>query len=812
MENLLQDFRFAWRMLIKNPGITAIIVLTTALGIGANTTIFSWIRSTLLDPIPGITDTGNLVSITRGQISKSPSPPCSYPDYRDLRDKSRSFSGLLAYHDNHMSLTGNTKPERTFGTLVSANYFEVLGVKPILGRGFLPEEETQPGGAPVVVISYDVWQNRFRADPSILGRTIGFNRNSYSIVGVAPPGFQGCKTGLKSELWVPLMMDPLVYSGKRLQRRDTFWLNLLGRLRPGVDRRQAQEEMNLLMQQIVEQFPESHKGPNNITMDPLWRSPFGANAYLYSTLPLLMTFAGVVLLLACANVANLLLVRLAARRREMAVRLSLGAGRLRLVRQLLVESLLLALVGGGIAALFTSWSAGMFTAFIPPTENPTTLNGRLDHTVLLGTLIVSILTGIIFGILPALRSSSLTPMAVLKEESGSISSGRRRARLSSVLVIVQISLSMFLLTCAGLLARSLWNARQLDPGFDPDHVLLASYELSPAGYSTTQGIEFNQQLIAKLEVLPGMESVTLSDFVPLRFSKRTEIINPESYVPQPRESMEVSYANVAPSYHRTLRIPLIAGREFTNQDAASTQPVVVVNQALGDRYWPRQDAIGKRLFTRGKWFTVVGVARNSHYFNIHDIPVPFLYLPLFQNYNQAVTLHARVSGDPLASASQVERVIRELNPDLPIFQLITLKSSIETGSVFERIAGTLVGMFGLVSLALAAIGIYGVISHTTLQRSHEIGIRLALGAQRYDIFRLVLMQGLRLMLIGLGIGLVLSGTMTRFLRRMLLGIEATDMLTFTGVALLLSIVVLVACLIPALRAMRVNPTVTLRYE
>ena len=417
MGTLLQDLRCACRMLVKNPGFTAIAVLTLALGILANTTIFSWINATLLDPIPGVTRISEVVSLTRG-LREGSVPPYSYADYVDLRGRNRSFSGLLAFHPEAMGLTGTGKPVRVWGNLVSANHFDVLGVRPMLGRSFLPAEEERPGGASIVVISYGLWQGHFGADPAIINKTIHINRHPYTVVGVAPRVFPGGRTGIRSDLWIPLVMDPVITGWGRLYRRDTSWLMLVGRLRPGVNRRQAQREMNLLMQQIVEQHPDSHRGPNDVTLDPLWRSPYGPTSTLSTFLPMLMAISGVVLLLACANVANLLLVRSVARRREIAIRMSIGASRWRLIPQLLVESLLLALAGGGIALCFTPWAAGSVLYLVPSTSAPASYYIPVDRTVLLTTLIISILTSMIFGILPALRSTRLSPMPVLKEDWG----------------------------------------------------------------------------------------------------------------------------------------------------------------------------------------------------------------------------------------------------------------------------------------------------------------------------------------------------------------------------------------------------------
>jgi predicted permease len=813
MRSLFQDIRYACRTLLKSPGFAVVAVLTLALGIGANSTIFSWINSTLLHPLPGVGQTDGLVSLTRAGTAL-PDLVFSYPDYADLRDRNRSFAGLVAFKNCRVSLTGAGKPENIWGMLATANYFDVLDVQPILGRGFLPSEDERIDGAPVVVISYRLWQSHFGGSRFVLNQKININHHPYSIVGVTPPLFQGSQTALGSDLWIPMMMERQIFSADMLHARSAAGMLLFGRLKPGVSALQAQEETKLVVKQVADENPNEWTGRSQApTVEPMWRSSSGGNRLLYVLLPMLMAIAGMVLLLACANVANLLLVRSVARRREIAIRLSLGASRWRLVRQLLVESLTLALAGGGVAVLVTFWSAGTFTKFIGPTTLPVSLTVTADRTVLLITMAISILSAMIFGIIPALRSSNLMPVAVLKEEGGSASGGLHKARLSSGLVVAQLSLSLLLLICAGLFIRSFQNAQHFNPGFNADHVLLSSYDLFNEGYSDVEGIAFNQKLLTKLQALPGVESVGLADWVPVGLSWDSCNFAPEGYIPRPHEEMSAAHLFVTPDYLRTMQIPLVAGREFTSLDTDKTEPVVIVNQELADRYWSHQSALGKELRIAGvRKSTVVGVVRNSDYGTLNEAPQPAIYESEFQHHIPFMTVHARVSGDPAVFQTAVEKAIRELDPDLPIYDVRTLKAQVEFASLTQRIAGTFVGTFGLLALVLAAVGIYGVIAYTTRQRTREIGIRMALGAQRLQVLQLVLRQGLRLTALGLAIGLALSLAFTRLLGSLLFGVTPTDLLTFAGVTLLLSAVALGACYLPARRATSVDPMVVLRYE
>jgi predicted permease len=611
-----------------------------------------------------------------------------------------------------------------------------------------------------------------------------------------------------------MMEEQLLPQGDLIHDHHYFWLTALGRLKPGVRPEQAQEEMTLRLKREAKNYPEEHKGHDSVSVYPLWRNPFGANQLLSTLLPMLMTIAGLVLLLACANVANLMLVRSVARRREIAIRLSLGANRWRLVRQLLVESLILAFAGGLVAFALTFWTAGTFMKFVPKTDFPISLGMRVDHTVLLATMVISVLTGMIFGILPALRASGEAPIAVLKEDTGSASGGMRKARLASSLVVAQIALSLLLLICAGLFIRSFMSAQQINPGFNAHNVLIATYDLFTGGYSEASGVEFDRQLVAKLEAQPGIQSVALSSRVPLGFGGGSTAVSPEGYVSQANESMETQVAIVTPNYFQTLQIPLVKGRDFTPQDTKSSQRVVIVSETFVNRYWPNQEALGKQLNSdlTHEWFTVVGVARDSKVNGLNEKPTPFLYLPQYQVYRATMIVLARTIGDPLAAGKTVEKAIHELNADLVVFDITTLDLREQIASFGQRVAGTFVGAFGLLALVLAAVGIYGVTSYTTRQRTHEIGIRMTLGASKRDVVRLVLGHGLRLTLIGVVLGLAASFALTRFLTSLLLGVTSTDALTFSSVAILLCAVALFACFIPARRAMRVDPMVALRYE
>jgi predicted permease len=809
MAGLLQDLRYALRQLRKSPGFTITAVLMLALAICANSTVFSWIDGTMLHPIPKARDTGSLVSVMRGQWNTSPTPPLSYPDYRDLRERNQTFVGMLAYHHDWLTLTGAGMPERIYVANVSSNFFDLLGVKPALGRFFRPEEEARVGGAPFVVLSYSLWKTKFAGDPAIVGKSIEMARHSVTVIGVAPEGFINAMPGVRHDAWLPL--DPLGNDKARMTDRSANYLNVLGRLRPGVSRSRATEDLESIMRQIVAAFPKDHIGANNITLDPLWRSPFGANVYLAATLPILLAIAGVVLLLTCVNVATLALVRFVSRRREIAIRQSLGANRVQLMRQMIFEGLIVSLAGGAFALLLTGWTAKTFARFIPPNANPIVLNGTVDHNVVLAILLLAALASVICGALPAWRSSRVSAAEVLKDEAASVSAGGHHRHMLSGLVVVQIALSLSLLVSSGLFLRTLRNISDADPGFQRDHVLTASVGIGIAGYSNSEEIAIQHKIFDRVSALPGVTAAALTDWLPLSFNGRSADVYPEGYVPQLHESHLVRRGDVTPGFFAAMGIPIVAGRDFTRSDNETAPLVVIVDQTAAARYWHGENPLGRRLNIFGSLFTVIGVAKNSKHQFMNEQPEPMVFLSFFQNSDET-TVMVRTDGDPTSIASAVEDAIHQVNGQLPVFDVRSLRETTQITNMFAVMESTFAGIFAIIAFVLAATGIYGVVAYRTQLRTHEIGIRVALGASRSDVLRLVVLQGLWLTALGLALGLALALGLTRFMAGLLYGISANDPLTVVSVVTLLGMIAMLASYLPALRAMRVNPMAAIREQ
>jgi predicted permease len=808
MAGLLQDVRFALRQLRKNPGFTITATAMLAVAICANSTVLSWINGTMLHPIPGARDTSGLVSVMRGQWNISPSPPLSYPDYRDLRDQNHSFVGMLAYHHDWITLTGGAQPQRIYIANVSWNYFDLLGIKPVVGRFFRPEEEARPDAVPFVVLGYSLWKTRYGADPAIVGKSIEIARHPVTVIGVAPEGFIGAMPSMRQDAWVTL--NPIGTNNWRLTHRSGNWLNVIGKLRPGVSREQAQQDLDTLMRKIVAAYPNDHLGTNAITLDPMWRSPFGGNVYMAISLPILLGIAAVVLVLTCANVATLLLVRFVARRREIAIRQSLGAGRMQLVRQMVLEGVILSLSAGAVALLLTAWTAKSFARFLPPTANPTVLNGLLDENVVMGIGVLAALASVLCGALPAWRSSHVQAAEVMKEESTSVSGGSYNRHLLNGLVVAQIAMSLALLVSSGLFLQTLRNIADAHPGFEQDHILTVSVGLTLVGYPDEQVQLIRHKILDRVSVLRGVMVTSLTDWLPMSFQRKTVDAYPDGYVPRPHESLEVRRADVTPRYFETLGIPIIEGRDFTQDDNEKAPRVLIVDQTTASRYWPGQDALGKKLRIWGNLFTVVGLVRNSKHAFVSEKPEPMIYMNFYQTGDPELIVQVRTRGNPVDLIPEVDDAIRSIDGQLPIFDVRTMREATAAAGTFAVIQSTFAGMFAVIALVLAATGIYGVVSYRTQLRTHEIGVRIALGASHVNVLRLILSQGLWLTLIGLGLGLALSFGLTRFIAGLLYGIGANDPVTVGAVVVLLGVMSLLACYLPAHRAMRADPVASIR--
>ena len=808
MAGLLQDVRFALRQLRKNRRFALTTTAMLAVAICANSTVFSWIDGTMLHPIPGAQDAGDLVTLVRGEWSTSPVPPFSYLDYRDIRDQNHSLSGFLAYSHDWITLTGGARPERIYIANISSNYFDVLGIRPFMGRFFLPDEETRPDAVPYVILSYSLWKTRFAGDPAIVGKSMEIARHTVTVIGVAPEGVIGAMPGIREDAW--LTLNPIGSNGWRMTHRSASFLNVVGRLRPGVNRAMATQDLDTIMRRIVAAYPDDHPGVNTITLDPMWRSPFGANGYMASTLPILLAIAGIVLLLTCANVATLALVRFVSRRREIAIRQALGANRVQLMRQMLLEGVILSLCAGAAAFLLTLWTARAFARFIPPSSNPIELNGTVDYKVVIGIVVLAMLAGVMCGALPAWRSSHVPAVEVLKEESASVTGGSRNRRLLSALVVAQIALSLALLVSSGLFLQTLRNLTAENPGFEQDHILTASVGLNIAGYSDDEAQAIRHKILDRVSTLQGVTVASLTDWVPLSFTRKTSNVYPEGYLPRLHESLEVRRADVTPRYFETLGIPLIEGRDFTQDDNEKAPLVLIVDETAARRYWPGQDPLGKKLLIWGHPVVVVGVVRNSKHQFVNERPEPMVYMSFFQGAAGETIVQVKTNGNPVDEAAAVERAIHEIDGQLPVFDVRSMRETTQMARIFAVIQSTLAGIFAGIALLLAATGIYGVVAYRTRLRAHEIGLRMALGASRGNVVRLVLGQGMWLTLFGLALGLAVSFGLTRFMNGLLYGISANDPLTVAGVVLLLGAISVVACYLPARRAMRADPVASIR--
>ncbi|HUL77683.1 MAG TPA: ABC transporter permease [Vicinamibacteria bacterium] len=818
MKSLFQDLRFGLRVLLNSPGFTAVAVLTLALGIAANTTVFSWIDTILVHPIQGASDTNRLVVLeimTSGWNGGTVN--ASHDDYRFARENLKLLSGIALYTPTTFNLGEGGGAERVWGELVSGNYFAVLGVKPLLGRVFLPEEYTdKPGAFPVAVISERLWRNRFGADPGVVGKAVRVNRYPLTVVGVTPNDFRGTHPGLAYEMWVPLMMTPqLTGASERIFTNGSrnYWM--IARLAPRVTIEQARAELLALVQRAIEANPDANDGLS-ATLLPVWLARrSGAQSLMRAPLQILMAVCVVLLLIVCANVGNLLLARSIARQKEFSIRVALGAGRGRLARQLLTEALLLSAMGALAAAPLAGVMGGSLRWLLPPTSVPLALDVRPSPDILAFTILICVATALLSGVPPVLQAIRPDVNETLKEGGRGGTSGARSQRLRGLLVVSEVALALVALVGAGLFVKSFRTASAIDPGFDPRDVSVAAFQPSTAGYSAEEGKVFCSQVAERLRSAPGVMGVAYSNMVPLGFGLSPWLeIEPEGYAATRGENMKIYYNAVSPGFFDVLRLPRVDGRDFSDQDDHGAAPVMIVNQSFARRFFGDMAPIGRRVRYWGEWATVVGVVKDMKYHSLAETPQPFFYLPFRQVYSRdwSVAWYVRGTGRADTAQAALRREAAAVDPGVTLVDAMPLTDYIGGCLFAQKVAATLLGALAALCLLLSAVGIYGVMSYSVSQRTHEIGIRVALGAQRWAVIGMVVRQGMALTVVGLAAGMAAAFAATRLVGSMLVNMSATDRVVFAGAPLFLATVALLASYFPARRATRVEPTLALRCE
>ena len=809
-----QDLRYGLRVLRKSPGFAAVAILTLALGIGANTAIFSVVDAALLRPLP-YKDPASLMAL-RETVGKSGFGTVSFPNYEDWTVQNHVFEELAAYSAEEFHVTGGEQTERVSGEMVSDNYFRLLGVAPALGRTFLPEENETPGKGAVAVLSYGLWEQRFGADSSVLGRPVRINDADYIIVGVMPKGFRGFSGAAK--IWIPMAMYDIAWPQLAkfdfLHKRDVHWHRVLGRLKPGVPQEQAQADMAAIGDRLAREYPEANRD-RSVSVQAARDVLIG---HFRTPLFLMLGAVGFVLLIACANVTNLLLARASSRAREIAIRVALGAGRWKLLQQLFTENLWVVLGGAGLGLLLAAWGVDVLASLLP-VSLPTFVDIRVDRGVLAFTLLLTALTWLLLGLLPAWKAASPDLNDWLREGARG-SQGRHGRRVGGVLVVAEISLAFVLMIGAGLLLRSFVQMLHVDPGFRPDHLLTMRFDV-PNRFIGEQRLQFGQRLLNRIATVPAIDSAALTFADPFLWEGFSREFAIEGHAPLPPAEMDtVYYHEISPNFFHTMGIPLLSGRDFTVRDDSHVPRILIVTESFAKRYWPGQNAVGRRIKfgpadSNAPWMEVVGVVGDIRYRSLRQDPEanPVIYAPLEQSeVIEGMNLMARTKGDPEGMAAPLRQAIQQYDSEIPVYHVATVEQRIAEQGGETRAYASLLGFFALLALLLSAVGVYGVMSYAVAQRTHEIGIRMALGAHPSGVLRLVLEQSLKLTLSGLALGVVGALVLTRLLAGLLFGVRETDPITFAVGALLLAAVALAACCIPARRAMRVDPIVALRHE
>ena len=812
METLLQDLKYGIRMLVKNPGFTAIAIIALALGIGPTTAIFSVVNAVLLKPLPFV-EPSRLLMVYETNLQRGFNRgTMSYPNFADVRDQNQVFEKMSSYHSGDFILTGRGEPLRLQGAVVNADLFPLLGVKASLGRTFLPDED-KPGSVRAVVLSNRLWRNHFNSDPGVVSNSLVLDGKNFTVVGVMPEGFQFPVQNEPVELWSTIAgeasgEDPMT------SHRGAHYMNAIARLKPGVTIERARADLETIAGRLEQQYPDtnSHRG---VFIESALESLV---TDVRLALLVILGAVGCVLLIACANVANLLLARATSRHKEMAIRAALGASRLRVMRQLLTESILLAILGGSIGLLLALWGTNLLVSIIG-NDVPRSAEIGIDGRVLGFTLLVSLLTGVVFGLVPALHSSKTDLTESLKEGGRGSTEGSRRNTMRGALVIIEVAIAVVLLAGAGLLIQSLLRLQHVNPGFNPQNVLSFSLGLPEVKYSAQKQIDFFNQIVSRIESTPGVQAASAVLPLPLS-SDRIRITFETEGRSIPRSELPASeYRAVALNYFRTMGIPLLKGRDFDARDSRQSTQVIIVNEDFAQRFFPGDDAIGKHIkpgMSNGEdkpaWREIVGIVGSVHHLSLSSEPTPEYYVPHTQMPFDSMTIVARTEGDPRALISAVQREVRALDSELPVYNIKTLEEYVAASVAQPRFNTLLLAIFAGIALVLTAVGLFGVMSYTVMQRTHEIGIRMALGAAETDVLKMVVRQGMTLAGIGIGIGLAGAYFLTRLMTSMLFGIGATDPLTFVAISVVLAIVALGACFVPARRATRVDPMVALRYE
>jgi predicted permease len=823
MSGILQDLRYVLRTLLKSPGFAFVAVLTLALGIGVNTTVFSVINGMLLRPMP-VSHPEQITVLAVQQEGDKDFQLFSFPDYQDIRSQADSFTDVLAYRVSLVGLSVDGKGEHCIVSRVTGNYFTTAGIQPAAGRLILPSEGQTPGADPVLVLGYSYWQRRFGGDKNVIGKQAQMDGHPVTIVGVAPKGFPGMYAFLNMDGYIPLSADaglggnsPVAETWTHREQRS---LQVIGRLKPGVDMKQTAASLQVVAQRLAEQHPETDKGIRFSLFPERLARPEPDPDGTIPKISLAFTVLSVlVLLVACFNIANILLVRATGRQREMAIRTAIGAGWGRLVRQSMTESLLLAMLGGGGGLLLGWWASGFLSSLPLGTDLPIEFNFQPDLRVYLFTAVAVLLTAVVVGIVPALPLAKTDVNSVLREGGRGASEGRQRNFMRSSLVVAQLAGSLLLLIVAGLFVRSLGQAEKLYLGFDPNHVVNVSLDIQEIGYQEPQGKEFYRSAEERIRALPGVISVAQAFSVPMGLISSADDVIPDEHPLEPGQVPPHIFDNmVTPAYFETMRIPLKRGRAFTLADNESAPHVAVINETMAKKFWPNEDALGRRFKSKDrehKWaeFEVIGIVQDGKYKGIVEDPIPFFYRPLAQDYFPLHNIQVRTSLPPEQLELQIASTIHELAPGLPV-TVKTMDQELQglNGYLFFRLGAQLSGTMGLLGLILAVVGVYSVVSYAAAQRTHEIGIRMALGACSRDVLKMMLSRSLIMIAVGIAIGLAISFVGARALASFLVGVSPSDPVTFIGVLILLLGVALLACLIPAYRATRVDPLVALRYE